>query len=159
MFEQTLSNQTSQLQQQLTSLQSRLDKLQAVHDQLLSDHATQSAASDQLRRELVDRKKERNQAVFDRDSLRSHLAQLASCSLLIPLIHSSTPANSTPQGVPEPPSSVPNDPPRKRSKTKGFLPSTSAPSKSTITTSPSRSIPSARSGATFTRSVRPTRSN
>ena len=115
MVKQTLFDQTSHLQQQLISLQNFLDKLQAAHDQLLSDHATQSATSDQLRRELVDGYKKKDQAVFDRDYLRSHLAQLASCSLLIPLIHSSTPANSTPQGVPEPPSSVPNDPPRKRS--------------------------------------------
>ena len=69
MVKQTLSDPTSQLLQQLTFLQNRLEKPQAVHNQFFSDHATWSAASDQLRRELVDRNKDRDQAVFYRDSL------------------------------------------------------------------------------------------
>ena len=54
----------------------------------------QNATSDQLRPELVDPEKER---VFDRDFLRSHLAQLASKSLLVPLSSPSAPDSSAPK--------------------------------------------------------------
>ena len=86
------------------------------------------------------------------------MAQLASGSLPIPLISSSTPASSAPQGVPEPSSSVSDDPPRNRPRTMDFLSSYSlAPSEYITLTPPARSTRSARSEATSTRSIPPAR--